>query len=193
MLEEILDDQYPIQGTMKNGAPYTIRLLRSYDVSLLYHFFSEIPRGDRLFFRDDVQDRGVVENWCANINLDVAVPLIVEVGGDIVGEASLHREPRGWKSHIGRVRLVIHPNYRRQGLSLVLLREIIKIALHAGSLERLMAECMETQIGAIRMFESAGFVPQATLEGHVRDIEGRSHNLTILTYDLRDQEYFAAD
>lgn len=193
MLQEILEDQYPTSGTLKNGTPYLIRLLRPYDASLLYHFFSEIPRTDRLFFRDDVQDKAVVESWCENINLDMVIPLVAVVGDTIVADATLHRETRGWKSHIGRVRVVIHPAYRGQGLALLLLKEILKVALHTGSLERLMAECTEGQEGAIRMFESAGFTPKATLEGHVRDIEGHTHTLVILTYELRDQEYFGGD
>jgi RimJ/RimL family protein N-acetyltransferase len=193
MLQEILNEEYPTQGVLKDGTPYTIRLLRPEDASSLYRFFSEIPRNDRLFLRDDVQDKSVIEGWCTNMDLDLVIPLVAEVDHAIAGEASLHRERRGWMSHIGKVRMVIHPAFRRKGLALSLMKEIINIGLHTGSLERLNAECMDTQTEAIWMCENAGFVRRAVLPGQVRDIEGRSHDLVVLTYELRDQEFHALD
>lgn len=194
MFDEILAEEYPKQITLKNSAEVTIRLLSSGDTDALYQFFQSISRDDRMFLRDNVRDKSVIEGWCRNMDLEHVIPVLALVGDKIVAEASLHRERHGWKSHIGKLRLVVHKDFRRQGLAVEMVKEIIEIALHTGSLEQLNAECMvDTQQGAIRMLELLGFIQRAILPGQVKDIEGRTHDLTLLSYELRDQEFHAID
>ena len=194
MFDEILAEEYPKQITLKNSAEVTIRLLSSGDTDALYQFFQSISRDDRMFLRDNVRDKSVIEGWCRNMDFEHVIPVLALVGDKIVAEASLHRERHGWKSHIGKLRLVVHKDFRRQGLAVEMVKEIIEIALHTGSLEQLNAECMvDTQQGAIRMLELLGFIQRAILPGQVKDIEGRTHDLTLLSYELRDQEFHAID
>ena len=147
-----------------------------------------------MFLRDNVRDKSVIEGWCRNMDFEHVIPVLALVGDKIVAEISLHLERHGWKSHIGKLRLVVHKDFRRQGLAVEMVKEIIEIALHTGSLEQLNAECMvDTQQGAIRMLELLGFIQRAILPGQVKDIEGRTHDLTLLSYELRDQEFHAID
>lgn len=193
MLEEIFDDEYPKDGTLDDGTHYTVRLLTPDDVSALHTFFQSIPREDRLFLRDDVSDKSVIEDWCQHMDLEMVVPIVAEVDGRIVGEATLHRERRGWMSHVGKIRLVIHPDFRRHGLARTMLHELIEVALHTGSIQQLNSECMDTQKSAIRMCETAGFAKRAVLPDQVRDLAGDLHDLVILSYDLRDEEFHGID
>lgn len=193
MLEEILSQEYPKMRTLENGTQITIRLLETDDVEALFTFFQSISRKDRIFLKDDVRDKRIIEEWCSNINWDVVIPIVAVAGNDIVAEVSLHREPRGWKSHIGKLRLVVHPEYRRQGLAIEMVNELITTALHTGSIEQLNAECMiDVQRGAILLLQLVGFVQRAILPDQVRDIEGSRHDLALLSYTLRDQEEFPA-
>ncbi|MGA1872519.1 MAG: hypothetical protein ACMUHY_02510, partial [Thermoplasmatota archaeon] len=41
-----------------------------------------------------------------------------------IGDATLHRAKFGWFRHVGEIRLVTHPDYRRKGLGLLLAKEI---------------------------------------------------------------------
>jgi len=183
MFDEILAEEYPKQITLENSAEVTIRLLSSGDTDALYQFFQSISRDDRMFLRDNVRDKSVIEGWCRNMDLEHVIPILALVG-----------ERHGWKSHIGKLRLVVHKDFRRQGLAVEMVKEVIEIALHTGSLEQLNAECMvDTQQGAIRMLELLGFIQRAILPGQVKDIEGRTHDLTLLSYELRDQEFHAID
>lgn len=194
MLDEILTEEYPKTITLKNDAEVTIRLLSGDDADSLYDFFQSIPKNDRLFLRHNVRDKAVIEGWCRNMNWESVIPIVATAGDQIVGEATLHLEGHGWMSHIGKLRLVIHKDYRRQGLAVEMVKEIIEVALHTGSLEQLNAECMvDTQQGAIRMLELVGFTQRAILPKQVKDIEGKKHDLALLSYTLRDQEYFALD
>ena len=193
MLEEILAQEYPKTEKLKNGAKVTIRPLESDDVEALYTFFQSIPRKDRIFLKDDIRDKSIIEGWCNNIDWDIVIPIVAIVDGEIAAEVSLHRERRGWKSHIGKLRLVVHPEYRRQGLAVEMVNEVISVALHTGSIEQLNAECMvDAQRGAILLLQLVGFVQRALLPDQVRDIEGSLHDLALLSYTLRDQEDFPA-
>ena len=193
MLEDALDEQYPKDGRLKNEVPFSVRLLTRRDSHLLYGFFKNIPREDRLFMPDDVTDKTIVEMLCKQIDLDREVPLIAEAEGQIAGYAALYLEPERWMHHVGRVNVIVHPGYRRQGLALELLNEITNLALHTGYLEELYTRCMDSQEGAIWMFENAGFVPRGMLPNQVRDLDGGIHDLVILARKLRDQEFFGLD
>ena len=70
MLEEILSQEYPKIRTIKNGTRITIRLLERDDVAALYLFFQSISRKDRIFLKDDVRDKRIIEEWCSNIDWD---------------------------------------------------------------------------------------------------------------------------
>ena len=189
MLEEILAQEYPKTETLKNGSAVTIRPLESDDAEALYTFFQSIPRKDRIFLKDDIRDKSIIEGWCNSIDWDVVIPIVGIVDGEIVAEVSLHRERRGWKSHIGKLRLVVHPEFRRQGLAIEMINELISVALHTGSVEQLNAECMvDVQRGAILLLQLIGFVQRAILPDQVRDIEGSLHDLALLSYTLRDPE-----
>lgn len=193
MLEEILDDEFPKEITLRDGTSYTIRPLTSGDADQLHAFFQNIPKEDRLFLRDDVSDKSVIDGWCQNLNFDSVIPLVAEIDGQIVGETSLHLERRRWMSHIGRARLVVHPDFRRKGLALSMMGEIIEVALHTGVVEQVVSECMETQVGAIRMCEQAGFIQRAVMPKFVRDLAGDRHDLVVLSYTLREEEFHGID
>jgi len=192
MLDEILDDIYPKKTKLRDGREVTLRLLRPEDEQALYTFFQQIPREDRLFLRDDVSDPNVIKWWCQNIDLSSVTPIVVEIDGRIAAQATLHQEKRGWMSHIGLIRVVVHQEYRRLGIAALLIKEICEeIALHAG-LARLNAECTVEQVQAITAFQNAGFTQLAVIPDQVHDLQGQPHDLVILGYDLReDQELFA--
>jgi RimJ/RimL family protein N-acetyltransferase len=40
------------------------------------------------------------------------------------------------------------------------------------------------QKGAIALFEGLGFSPEAVLRDHVRDRDGRKHDLVVLSHDV---------
>ena len=67
----------------------------------------------------------------------------------------------------------------------MLAETIFDIAVRAG-LEKMVAQMMANQTGAIRVFELLGFRAEATLRNHVRDRYGHKHDLLIMANDLED-------
>jgi RimJ/RimL family protein N-acetyltransferase len=192
-IKDVLEERYPKKAQLEDGSPVTIRHLVKEDEAALTKFFNEIPKNDISFLREDISNPQVIQEWCHNINYTAALPILAfSKDNEIVADATLHMQNGGWMSHIGRVRIVVHPKARKKGLASILVKEIMKIGFTLG-LDKLDAEFMAEQEGPVAVFEKLGFEKTAILPDHVRDIEGKNHDLVILIYNLRQPEYFAAD
>jgi ribosomal protein S18 acetylase RimI-like enzyme len=175
---------YPKKVRLQSGTSVTIRPMVKEDADKLYAFFSRVPREDRLFLRDDVSIRDVIDSWTQELDYRKVLPLVAEVGGNIVGDATLHRRTFGWTSHVGKVRLVIDKDYRGKGLATILIEELIDIAKKAG-LEQLVAELMSNQTGALSAFKRLGFEKEAVFFNYVKDQMGEERNLVVMIKNLR--------
>ena len=85
--------------------------------------------------------------------------------------------------HVGEIRLVTDPYLRRRGLATAMAREIFYLALQAG-LDKMVAEMVADQVAAIKVFGKLGFQQEARLVNHVVDLQGRKHDLVIMTTDI---------
>jgi len=102
-----------------------------------------------------------------------------------VADATLHKNLGGWMKHVGTIRIVVAKDFHRMGMGSILANELFLHALKSG-LEKVVAEVMDAQPGAKRVFEKLGFKLEATFRGHVRDQIGVRHDLLILTKDLEE-------
>jgi GNAT superfamily N-acetyltransferase len=192
MLEVVLEERFPKPAKLEDETRVIVRPLISQDEPALIEFFGSIPDEDMLYLRDDIKNPEVIRRWCQTLDYETTLPLIADLKGKIIGDATLHQEKRGWKSHIGTVRVVIHPDYRGKGLGTVLVGELVQVALDIG-LVKLDAEFMAEQDRPIAVFEKLGFVNMAVLPQHIKDLKGESHDLVIMVYDLRATEHYEAD
>ena len=174
---------YPKKVVLQTGTAVTIRQMAKEDEGKLFAFFSRVPAEDRLFLRDDVTRRDVIDAWARELDYERVVPLVAEVGDNIVGDATLHRRKAGWTSHVGKVRVVVEKDYRGKGLGTRMVEELIDIAKKAG-LELLVAEVMENQKTALAAFKHLGFEKEAVFYNHVKDQAGKEHNLVVMIKNL---------
>jgi len=174
---------YPKKVTLQTGTSVTVRPMVKEDAEKLHAFFSRVPREDRLFLREDVSRRDVIDAWARELDYEKILPLLAVAGDNIVGDATLHRRKFGWTSHVGKVRLVIDKDYRGKGLGTALLQELIDVAKKAG-LELLVAEVMGVQAAALATFKGLGFEKDHVLYNHVKDQGGKEHNLVLMIKNL---------
>jgi len=178
----ILND-YPKRAQLQDGQEVTLRPMVREDEQKLLEFFRRLPPEDRLFLKDDVTRPDVICAWAETLDYNRVIPILAECEGRIIGDATLHRARYGWSTHVGEIRLVTDPEFRRQRLGRLLAREIFFLAL-VLKLDKVVAEMMEDQQGALRVFSALGFQQEATLKNHVRDLEGKYHNLIIMSQDV---------
>lgn len=188
-LDSILD-HYPKEITLKSGLPCQVRPLESADEENLHQFFLAVPMAERMFIKHRVTDREVIHDWCQNIDLGRNLPLLALNEGKILAEATLHQQLGGWKRHLGRISVLVHQDFRGQGLARVLVSEMMELARHLG-LEKLEAEFIAEQERALKVFGLLGFSQLLRLSDYVKDMQAISHDYILMGLDLKTDEEYA--
>ena len=182
--------KFPKTIRLKDGKKAALRPLRAEDEKEFHRLFQGIPERERMFIKHRVQDLKVIRDWCRNIDLGRNLPLLGVLDGQIVGAATLHQQLGGWKRHIGRVSVLVHPDYRGRGLARALIAEILDVARCVG-LEKVEAEFIGEQTAAIKMFALLGFRQLLQLEDYVKDMQAVTHDYVLMGLELKTDEEYA--
>ena len=180
----MLLDRYPQEATLKDGTVLTLRAMNKQDERALMDFFEGLKDEDRLYMRNDVSNYRVVREWFINLNYKRVFPLLAVHDGRIVANATLHRKPFGWMRHVGEVRIVVSPDFRKRGLARTMFTELIRTASEAG-LDKLTAEMAVSQKDAIGVFRKMGFKEETTVKSYIKDAKGKVHDLLIMTLEIK--------
>ena len=175
---------------LKDDKKAVLRQLLPEDEKEFHQFFQGIPEPERMFIKHRVQDLKVIHDWCKNIDYGRNLPLLGLIDKKIVGAATLHQQLGGWKRHIGRVSVLVHPEFRGRGLARALISEILDLARRA-SLERVEAEFIGEQETAMKMFAMLGFNQLLRLDDYVKDMQAITHDYILMGLDLRTDEEYA--
>jgi len=182
--------RFPKVVQLKDGTKATLRPLRRDDEKEFHGLFLSIPEPERMFIKHRVAEIETIRNWCRNIDYGRNLPLVGLVGGKIAGDATLHQQLGGWKRHVGRVSVLVHPEFRERGLARALISEIVEIA-RQGGLEKVEAEFIGEQAAAIKMFALLGFSQLLRLENYVKDMQATRHDYILMGLELKTDEEYA--
>jgi len=173
----------PCISHLKNGKGATLALVEASDGPGLLQFYRAMPEEDRLVLKEDVTTSDWLDRFLRKLASGEAISIVGKVGGEIRGEATLHRTFHGWSRHVGEIRLNVDRAARGQGLGLELARHLVKRAIDAG-IDKIVAHMVDSQVAAKRTFEKLGFHKEAELPGHVADIHGKRRDLLIYANDV---------
>lgn len=181
-------DGYPKTKVLKDGLKAHMRPLEETDHQALFDFFKAVPENERLFIKHQVQDPDVIKRWCEKLDLEKDFPILAQdKDGKILAACTLHQNGFGWKRHIGRVSVFVHPDFRRRGLAYALVEELIGVSRQLG-LEKLEAEFVAEQERAMKVFALLGFSDLVHLPKYVMDMQGKHHDYfqmgILLTTDI---------
>jgi ribosomal protein S18 acetylase RimI-like enzyme len=182
--------KFPKDIKLKDGSKVTLRPLRRQDEKKFHEFFLAVPEQERMFIKHRVIDPEVIRDWCQNIDLGRNLPLLALSGDKIIGDATLHQQLGGWKRHIGRVSVLVHPEHRGRGLAKALVHEIVEISRNIG-MEKVEAEFIGEQEAAIHMFAMLGFSNLLRFEDYVKDMQAITHDYVLMGLDLTTDEEYA--
>jgi len=186
---EMALEEYPKDVELK-GFACKLRPLEATDELAFHEFFLAVPNQERMFIKHRVTEPEVIRDWCRNIDLGRNLPLLACQNGQIIGDATLHQQLGGWKRHIGRVSVLIHPNFRGRGLAKTMVSEVIDLARQLG-LEKLEAEFIGEQEAAMKVFALLGFTTLARLPSYVKDMQAVTHDYVLMGLDLKTDEEYA--
>jgi RimJ/RimL family protein N-acetyltransferase len=170
---------------LQDGTQIVTRLLSKQDGPALLAFFSGVPEDDRLFLKDDVTKKEVIDRWIQGLDYDIVLPIIAERGSAIIGDATLHYNKYRWQRHMAEIRCVVAREYQRKGIGTALMRELVSHALQKG-VAKIRANMMDIQGSAQKAFEGLGFRKEAELKDFLIDKKGKPHNLILMVHDVSE-------
>ena len=159
------------------------RLMSRADEAAVLDFAKKLPPHDLLFLPRNISEPKVLSAWINEIERGAITSLLAVKDGKVVGCGTLVRDPHSWSPHVGEIRMVVSLDVRGQGVGRALSQETFALALGAG-LERLSVQMTVDQTAAIALFESLGFKAEALLRDHVRDLEGKKHDIVVLGHNI---------
>jgi predicted acetyltransferase len=84
--------------------------------------------------------------------------LVAEVGGQIVGRASIRHHLNPYLSEVaGHIGIGVRPDFRRRGYATAILRQSLAVAAATG-LARVLVTCDAKNVGCIKVIENCGGV-----------------------------------
>jgi GNAT superfamily N-acetyltransferase len=159
------------------------RLMSRADEAAVLDFAKKLPTHDLLFLPRNISEPKVLSAWINEIERGAITSLLAVKEGRVVGSGTLVRDPHSWSPHVGELRMVVSADVRGQGVGRALSQETFLLALGAG-LEKLSVQMTVDQRAAIALFESLGFRAEALLHDHVRDVEGKKHDIVVLGHNI---------
>ena len=160
------------------------RLMTRSDEAAVLAFAQKLPTHDLLFLPRNISQPKVLSAWINEIERGDITSLLAVKDGTVVGCGTLVRDPHSWSPHVGEIRMVVSLDVRGQGVGRALSQETFALALDEDGLEKLSVQMTVDQRAAIALFESLGFKAEALLRDHVRDLEGKKHDIVVLGHNI---------
>ena len=176
-------DSYPRELKLPDGDEVSINLFTRDDKDAVLAFARSLPEEDLLFLRVDLTQEDVVDDWIANVESNNSTTIVAYSGDNLVGYATVHRNPARWTRRVGEIRVNVAASHRGKGLGRNLTAQIFDLS-RGLELRKLMANMTTDQHSAQAAFRRLGFVPEALLADYVEDRNGVSRDLVIMSYDV---------
>lgn len=180
--DQALSRTYPREISLGRES-VTLRAMEPSDREALLAFARSLPGNDLLFLRLDITTPEGVEEWIHNLEAGRTHTVLAEADGTLVGYASVHHNEVLWSRHVGDIRVIVGPEYRKRGLGRRLTDEAFAFARDIG-LRKITAQMTPDQKGARATFERLGFRAEALLADFVVDREGKTRDLLIMSHDM---------
>lgn len=175
---ETIFAQYPKTISLTDDRSVRVRPLYPEDADALVRLFENVRDADLRVLHDDVTDERVVRGWATDVDYERVLPLVAEVEGEIVADATLHRRAAAPYEGIGEIRLYVKEGYRQRGLGDALLSELMELARAVG-IKKVVMEFYVDHSELIAAFERRGFTREAILP---------TFQLVVLSYDLTQDD-----
>ncbi len=175
---------FPHDFKLNNDEIVKIDYLKASEFEKYYEFLHKLNERDKLYLKYNVDNKEFVKERVATIDKGTRVSVVAwDDKKNIVGSATVYWSNFGWKSHIGKIRLIVDSKHRHLGLSHYL-AQIIFFKSQNIHLSKLLVEMMVEQKKALKIFKSIGFTKEAKLKNFIIDTHGEKHDMILMTADL---------
>jgi len=179
-----LQKQYPKEVILEDGTGVTIRLTREDDEQKIFEMFQRFSEEDRWFLDDDVSDRKLINSRVKEINRERFNCIVAQLEDRIIALGLLKREHHGSQSHIGTIVISVDPRFRENRLGTWILLDLINLAMEMELQKLMMSLVRDRDALVIRGIKSLDFFEEARFRDHVKDKDGQTHDLVVMTKRL---------
>ncbi len=168
---------------LSDGTMVVFRSPTMEDLEPMLRYFRALPQSDRRYLRFDVTRRQVVERLIRDAVDGSAYRILAQVDDEVAGHGALELSGDTWQSHVGEIRVIVAPDYRRRGLGVLLIKELFRAA-EQHDVEKVVIRLAGPQLAVRKVCEGLGFGVEAVLKDHVKDADGEVHDLIVMSYGL---------
>jgi len=178
-----MPNRFPSEAALRDGRRLLIRPFTRDDTASLTSFFGQLPTETKRFAWDEITDPELVREWGENLDYSKVLPLVALDGKKIVADATLHRRDGSPLRLVGRVKWLIDPAYRGQGLGTILIHHFISIGKSNGLRHLTCMLISDLEADAVKTLEGLGFKGY-TIPGYGTDPDGNQHDMTMMVLKL---------
>jgi GNAT superfamily N-acetyltransferase len=178
-----MPNRYPQEAVLRDGRRLLIRPFTANDVDALYELFLHLPEDVRRFAWDRIDNRSLVESWGRELDYAKVLPLLALDGKRIVADATLHRREGSPLRLVGRVKWLIDPEYRGNGLGTLLMNQFIATARMDGLRHLTCMLISDLESDAVQTLKDLGF-ESYTIPGYGTDPDGNQHDMIKMVLKL---------
>jgi RimJ/RimL family protein N-acetyltransferase len=178
------EKRYPKEIILKDHKQVTLRLLAPEDRELLVDFYREMDISFKWYLKEDPCSLAVIDKWINRHQEGRAFAIVACHEARIVAHAGLLLRPYGARRHIGRLRIIVVPEFSHKQLGTWMIFDLVKRAMEMG-LERIRIDFV---VGiddyAIKAVQKLDFVKEGLLRDYIQDENGEYHDYQIMVKQL---------
>jgi len=179
--------RYPKEVMLKDHREVILRPLEAGDVEKLAQFYGSLQISLRWFLKEDPSDPSVITKWIDNQAEGKGFSLIAAYENRIVAHGTLLRRPYGGRRHVGRLRIMVAPDFRNMQLGTWIVFDLIRRGMEMG-LEKIRADFVKgLEDAAIEAFKKIDFMEEAVLRDYIQDQQGRHYDYQIMIRQLHKE------
>ncbi len=163
--------------------PVMFRSMRAEDKELFANFLRSLPGKDNYYLLVDVNNDRTIQRWMENIESGQTIGVVAMAGAKMIGYCNLIINDLPWLRHVGEIRMSVSAGHRNLGIGRILAGKIFAIARTQG-LQKLWVRMAASQEAGQVVFQNLGFHTEALLSDFVKNENGLTEALVVMSHDF---------
>jgi ribosomal protein S18 acetylase RimI-like enzyme len=159
--------------------------MRAEDKEQFANLLRSLPRKDNYYLLVDVHNDQTIQRWMDKVESGEVIGVVALDGGQMVGYCNLRTNNLPWTRHVGEIRMSVSVAHRGQGIGRILAGKIFSTA-RAQGIQKLWVRMAISQEAAQVVFQNLGFRTEALLSDFVKNENGLTESLVIMSHDSRE-------
>jgi L-amino acid N-acyltransferase YncA len=169
------------------GQFVTFRRMCPGDKEIFRSFMRSLPAKDNYYLLVDVRSDQAIDRWAEEVESGHTLGVIaLDADHRMIGYCSVDTNELPWNRHTGEIRMSVALAYRGYGIGRALANQVFAMA-RAHGLEKIWSRMAAGQMASQNVFESLGFRAEAVLSDFVKNEDGLTEDLVIMSYDAGER------